>query len=233
MSDVNASRVNKNRQEFRLVAPGLGPLLLLAMILAASQLGCRAHWWDGGKSGDSPILVRGGSMTAYTIAPGAPGGWGPPLGPSSKPSYCISVDTSYIEFDNGSDGTSKHVPNLTAQWVLYIYGHALTDYSSTATPSSNGLEFDANSINCQGTPSPGKTFLHLSSILPGPVYPRMANAVTKRTGNVRFRDVSPSSDEDFAERMALVVVKSDTNVQLAQYTCIDGDCSVVIGKPQP
>jgi hypothetical protein len=233
MSEANANYVSK--REFRLVALGLVALLLVAIIFVVPQRGCPAARdggkGDGGKGGDSPILVRGGAMTAFTVGKGAPPhGWGNPSGSA----YCIDVDTSYIEFDNVATGLVMPVPNLTPEWVILIYGHSVLDYTSAATHSSNGFEFDAKSIDCQGHASPGKVFLHLSSMPPGAFYPPPPMAsVPPRTDNLRFRDKSCGVDEDFCERIAEVDVISDKGKMLLHEKCIDGDCSVVIGKPQP
>jgi hypothetical protein len=214
MNETNANYVT--RRKFRMVVSVLSLLLLGAAALLVAQRKNWSQWWFTGT--DTPILVRGGAMTAFTVGKGAPKGWGT----ASGSTYCINVDTSYIQFDIEADRTSKSWPNLTPPWEVDIYGQS----------GANGLKFEGKASDCTGSTGLGKTSVRLSPMNGGGFYqtPPLADA-PPRKGNVRFRDTSCGPDEDACERMGKVVIKLSTGLPTVP-PCLDGDCTVRIGKPQ-
>jgi hypothetical protein len=228
MSETSANYLTKG--EFRFTAIALALLLVVATYLIRNAIpACLGP--NGGKGKDSPILVQGGSMTAFTVTPGAASGWGPPSGPPSNPTYCINVDTSYIQFE---DGINSYPPlsSLNPTWEVDIYGHDVTD-TTGHKQTINGLKLIAAPQKCPGTTSPLTTSVSASAI-GGTFYLSPLPTTSKYTGNLRFLDNTHDcgSDEDFCERMALVRVKSNAGVVLGEFPCVDGECSVSIGTPQ-
>jgi hypothetical protein len=210
--------------EFRLVALGLAVVLIAAGYHVGSQILGILQGGRGGKS--SPILVQGGSMTAFTVNVLARNGWLPKT--SNSTAYCVDLDTakSYIVFvDESLSGNPQSRLLPAAGWEIDIVGN---------DPSGAGWKFTPQQQDCPGITSTSKTSIVVTTINgAGGFYPTRLPASGNHIDNVRFLDKPTSSvgDEDLWERMSLVSVKAG-GVVLTQYPCGDGDCYVQIGPYQ-
>lgn len=230
--------------EFRLVAFGLPVLMIVAvtyLVRSASFFGFTGS--GGGKS--SPILVQGGSMTAFTT-----GSWA-----QIGSAYCVNVDTSYIAFKNegetkysGSWSNFTTYPTPITQWEVDVYAQTPdtpNNGSHSSTPDrKNGWKFVSQNKGCK---TASGTSVLVSSIVDGannfyasPSLPASGN----HTGNLRFLNQqshcqgvnsASNNDEEFCERMAEVDIKLniDTSpIAIPALPCKDGDCSLRIGLDQ-
>jgi len=118
---------------FRVVALGLSVLLLGGIALLGWRLKLPpAKTQDC--AADSPILVRGRSMTAFTTGAN---GWQP-----SGSAYCADVDTSSITFENAGEPQNSNSWTgwpKSKTWRVVIHGHDAIDYPNDTTPSNNGM----------------------------------------------------------------------------------------------
>src|ERR1700689_762687 len=108
MNDTNASYVTK--RTFWPVTIGLAAVAVASVILGLLP---RLTGISGGPevirgasgSHDSPVVIKGGAMTAYAV----PGPWSTVPPNSTMPAeYCTNVsDYSYISFTNEADTTKS------------------------------------------------------------------------------------------------------------------------------
>jgi hypothetical protein len=211
MKENSTEHVAKNT--FVIVTAGLGTLLLGALV----NLG----WIIIHKpkvTVNCPILVRGGSMTAFTID--VKSGWSPKT--DSQPSYCVDMETanSSIAFVNESDSDlSFSWAGLPPTWTVEIRGN---------DSNGAGMTFMPQGKNCSDHAG---TSVKVSSSKNGGFYPVSSLAPHgHHTDNRRFKFVGCDGDEDLCERMAKVIVTIDGKAQ-PTLVCGDGDCSVGIGPP--
>jgi hypothetical protein len=159
---------------------------------------------------NSPIVVRGGSMAAFTTAGQ---GW-----VSQGQGYCSNVDTSKIEFESAADSKTQTWTHLDPTWDIEILGHHA---------AGHGLKIQAQSTNCAGLSN--KTSVLVTTIMGGGFYQLPLPNAGNRTGNIRYLDNSAGcmTDEEFCERMGKVTINASPS---AMYVCGDGDCVIGIGQ---
>jgi hypothetical protein len=215
MNDTSASFASK--LEFRLVSLGLGVVVVATLILSVLH----------GKTivtADSPIVVRGGSMTAFTTH-WANGNWS-----AQGAGYCVNVyKTTTLATFKYEDGTSKDIA-LGTGWKIDVYGHVNTGDS----PSPKGFEFAPQFTVCGSTTTPGQAItLTPIGLIPAVggtgFYTSPFPTFTDHASAERFKDANCNRDDaDLCERMASVVVTPASGTPTL--TCHTGDCSLAIGN---
>jgi hypothetical protein len=160
---------------------------------------------------DTPILVRGGAMTAFTIAPSA--GWG-------QAPYCLNTPVTTIAFTNEAATTPTPAWNkLNSTWTLMIHSQH----------HGSGLQFVAQAKDCSGDTS--KTSVLLTAVNGAFYLPPALPPFELHTDSLRFSDTAPGcqrrTDREYCERMGEVDL-TGSGTQTAQ--CVDGDCWITIGK---
>jgi hypothetical protein len=234
MADTNIDYVSK--REFRVVSLILVPLIILGIWALLPLL--RSLLAPGVTSKSTPIVVRGGSMTAYTERQSAPGGWLPkPVPPNYSGPYCVNIrapgTSYYVELldndDNSTVLSSWQNPTMTYPMIVDIYGHDPLDPTLSIPSKTNGLEFTLQPKDCDG--NDGKMSVKISTN-GGGFYKWRLPGRKHHLDNLRFQVPSSANcaDQDSCERMAAVVVtingvQQNPNPGL----CLDGDCTVVIG----
>jgi hypothetical protein len=235
MAEPNINYVTK--REFRVVSLILVPVLVALLSLLLPCVRSFLAPKGATKSKSTPIVVRGGSMTAFT---NTGNGWVEQSGAATT--YCFQVDTSSIELDdNEDDSILFSQSSLQPSWTIKVWGHD-PDHTSSK-PSKNGLLFTAlkQKTDCKGNPAPENTYVVVSTLGSGSFYPtrqQLPNSPS-RTGNIRFLDsasvgckcVDNDNDQDFCERMAQVDIQLDSTSKPLTRTCADGDCTLHIGPP--
>jgi hypothetical protein len=206
MSDTSANYVSK--PEFRLVSLGLGAVVVATLILS----------FPHGKTivtANSPIVLTGGSMTAYTTSL-ANSSWSA-LGAG----YCVNVnDTSEAKF-TGEDGNSQDIALGTGPWTIDVFGHT----NSGDNPSPKGFELSPQLTLC-GSTTAGHSITIITIGSGGGFYASQIPTFTDRPSAVRFKDTNCGRDDaDLCERLARVAVNGTPT-----YKCHTGDCSLAIGK---
>jgi hypothetical protein len=245
MDEISGKYVTK--AEFRAVAAGLAALIAAVIYLIAIHRNALPNQ-PPPPPPETPILVRGGSMTAFTVAAN---GW---VQHPDKTTYCADAAVTYLEFDNGGDGTSTTwpstaSPNAIGQWKVEIHGHDGGDHPHGKKPSANGLTFTSQSQNCNGDDTTKSSVL-VSTLGAGKFYPPPPlPASGNRTGNLRFLDEfqsggvcsgadttdSNKADQEFCERMEEVDVTlyrgTGSETKEPPLVCLDGDCTVSFKGP--
>jgi hypothetical protein len=235
MKENSPAHVNKST--FVVVTGVLGTLFLGA----SGYLGWLLYQISRpGVTVNCPILVRGGSMTAFTSGGSA---WVPSNNILLRNTYCTEIlasDISYIEFkDAGDPNASANWPDTVtgppapfSSWQIEIYGHASNDYGSGMNRGPNSMRFEWPAKHCNST-DPKKTPVEVtfvgSTAYPLPRLPHHKN----HTDNLRmfYLPASKPEDQEFCERMAEVVVIIN-GTQYLDGHCPDGDCSVGMGTPR-
>lgn len=217
-----------------------------------------SHGLMGGSGTNSPLKVRGGSMTVRTIDK-----WTSVS--SSPPSFCTNADTSYIALVGVTPTSAAPsgpiplalanippIPNVRA-WHIDIFGR---DPNTQGKASTNGIALDPQSSSCSGTPNKMSVKLSVqpggnSSFYASPVSPDDDN-----THSQRFEDTTsdpnppngkfgcqgpvpnasssvPNGDKDLCERISSIVLTLDpdnTKKPVYAYQCPNGECSISIGQ---
>lgn len=178
----------------------------------------------------TPILMRGGSMTAFTQ--GSNIKW-IEITPDQK--YCVVLpkpNQIELDFADQADPSSSlpwPLGSASTSWQVNIYGHDPSHYDTGDADRRFGIKFDwpANSAKCN--PNPQQIAI-LITAMGGGFYKKTLPADPNRYYDNKRFSVSPlyciGTDEDFCERMALVEVAIDGNLQSSQGKCLDGDCSL-------
>jgi hypothetical protein len=218
-------------REFRLVSLGLAILSIIVILLSLLGVLRRPNALPSPPTVSTPIVIRGGSMTAFTEQVGAPGGWMPKTPPNLL-SYCADVSTStantnfFVELrDNDTAWTVLgHWDNPTS---LDIHEHDLSNTSVWQASKTSGFRLTLQQTACDTITAKKSVWI---STLGGIFYPFRLPGRSSHTESLRFQDTSSTcrTDEDACERMADIVVTMNGTVQPA-VTCLDGDCTVVIG----
>jgi hypothetical protein len=214
MAETNVNYVTKN--EFRLVALVLVPLIVVALIVLVQHV--LSALFIRGTTKSTPIVLRGGAMTAFAER----SKWAQ----VSTTTYCLDIKTSgnyYVDFDDQADPNSSASPPNAA--AVEIHGHDPTDPNKA---SKFGFKLVLQTVDCKGTS--GHKSVQISSI--GGAFYKAALPLHGTHGdNLRFlvdSSAGCASDEDLCERMAEVVVTASDGT-VSTYPCLDGDCSVHIG----
>jgi hypothetical protein len=179
----------------------------------------------------TPIVIRGGSMTAFTEKADAPSGWMPK--PSNyPPPYCVDVKPTGGVFYAALHDDADPNPSASKTWrdptAVDIYGHDPND-SNHQNPSQNGFAFILQQTDCQGNNGDkGNKSVRINTYV-GSFYHERLYGHGNHIDNLRFLDSSAGCvpDKDLCERMAKVVVTIG-GVKIP-HLCPDGDCTVTIG----
>jgi hypothetical protein len=236
MSETNADINYVTKQKFLLVVVSLVGLLMAALAL----LGWRIFFFRNPLPPPStPIVVRGGSMTAYTTNAGAA------VWEQAGSGYCAVVDTSEIAFIEVNESKIDKTSSLAPGWEIDIFGHDPGKHNGN--PSRNYFQIISKTGGCPKMAGNTSVWISvISSSGKAGFYPAASLPVEGKfhTSAVRFLDQSTmcvggdaagNNDQDYCERMARVEVKLAPGVSgtpPGPYTCMDGDCSVVIGDPK-
>jgi len=196
--------------------------------------------WPLNPPSDSPIVVRGGSMTIRTFDKN--NGW-----PAGSSSFCMNHKFSAIELDGVSDwGMTTPLDPFSvptpASWTLTIQGRATTGSAGnrTSAPSGNGIKLTGDPLHsCSG--ATGGSSITLSLLSGNSAFysnddPSVNEEAPGKKTAKRFQDVSLScagpdsgpGDEDACERaskISLAISGATTD-----YNCINGECIVEVLK---
>jgi hypothetical protein len=212
MTETSTNYVSK--REFRLVGLGQAALIVVALwFFIFRPFGVVA---PPAKGSDSPILVRGGAMTAFTVSPTAPGGW--TTGKSGQ--HCVDLitttnDTFSVVLTNEAEHKQDGTYGLSAGGEVDFKGKDGVGFSLMLY-QRNCLQTNSTNFSVEATPIKGALF-----------YKAPLNTPGTHTGNLRFYNPGGcvGSDEELCERMAEVDVSGAKQPTLS---CGDGDCSAVI-----
>jgi hypothetical protein len=223
MAETNVNYVTKN--EFRLVAVGLAALLVIGLWPTLRQ--AQVHPYkvpaDMTATRSTPIVVRGGAMTAFAEH----SKWSQ----VSATTYCLDIKKIgdfYVNFDDEAD------PSKSNSWVkpkiIEIYGHDINDMTGTKpSPNKNGLKFILQQTDCSG--NTGHESVQINSV-GGAYYSLHFPAHGTHGDGLRYL-VDPlagcAKDQDLCERMAAVFITDSAGSSTPPLPCPDGDCSVSIG----
>jgi hypothetical protein len=210
MAEIDINYVT--RKEFRIVSVGLAALIITGIIGVLAILKSILLTTP---TRSTPIVVRGGSMTAF-----AESKWTM----ISASTYCLDINKIgdfYVNFDDMADESSQSWTKPTA---VEIHGH-----DPTGAASTNGLKLSLLAKNCAGVS--GHESVQISA-QGGGFYTFQLHQHGKHNGNLRFRIDSSAGctqDEDLCERMSEVLVTDSSGSVSSPIGCADGDCSVEIG----
>jgi hypothetical protein len=201
---------------------------------------------SGGGGTNTPLKVRGGSMTVRGIM--TP----PAISPTTSP-WTTSIDSYHIELiDVVPDQTAfpdvrrsvvLDLPKDTAGWIIDLYGH-LADNSDQ---SKNGIRICSDAACDLGSstavivePEPYVTGTCNPTKTCSVFYSEAINddSTTPAVTSVRFHDTSsactasPSAtgDADVCERIREIVITLKGGSTFS-YRCPNGDCLIGIGTP--
>jgi hypothetical protein len=208
-------------------------------------------------AGDSPVVVRGGAMTARTKD--KTNGWKP-----SNNGFCTGItltsSTLYFNYD-GIGAVPTYLPPppksfpaangdipLTANgWDLKILGRNYVP-NTAPTPSHNGSDITWVP-SCTGAAAGSTVYVQLSltGTYPG-FYDSDADGISAVVTGKRFRDLTPlkkpgtncfgpnrssgtAGDEDACERASLVTLTNTAGGTTTTYSgwCTNGECVVGLG----
>jgi hypothetical protein len=229
MHEPSASYVTKG--EFRMVGFGLAALLLAVFVLLCSlrkpcterSPGGEIGGTGGGGGKNSPILVRGGSMTAFTVYPTASDGWA--QGKSGL--QCVDIatrkgDTFSVTLYDSAESNKGGTYPLPVGGIIDFRGQGRA-----------GFKLTLYQRNCQQTNS-SHFSIEADTIDGGQFYKTSLPSIGTHTGNLRFLSTVATCgagiDEDMCERMAEVDVSGIPSPTLS---CGDGDCSAAIEINHP
>jgi hypothetical protein len=207
--------------------------------------------WSFGKNGpgkgpaNSPVVVRGGSMTARTTE--TTNGWMPTAG---GPPFCTNRDASVINFVGAAGWKGTNPPTSvtpTADWTLKIYGRKHLS-GGTGDESGRGIELTGNLAQfCSGATG-GESVQLTATGMNGGFYDRIPSVNEDTSGKIetgkRFRDLTTDAtnsncggpdagsggDEDECERASHIILSYSSTTY--EYKCTIGECIVFIGDPQ-
>jgi len=247
MNETSSDFVTKRK--FRLVTVVLAVPLLISLSILLGPLLIRLVRALLGPTTtvSTPIVIRGGSMTAFTTVQG---GWSPPAGSMSCVDIANANSIVFTDYEVEPPTSMSwpdaitHLPKTVTPWEIDIYPHAAYGQTTGGPPDMNyGWKFMSQSHGCN-TPSGISVTLSIigGGFYPPPHLPNGAN----RHDNLRFLNNSQpgcmallpatkGNDQEYCERMALVDIKlaiGTSNAAEKKPPCTDGDCSVGIGVPQ-
>ena len=224
------SPTHLTRREFRLVSLGLAILPIIVIVLMLHLLQSQNALLPRPPV-STPIVIRGGSMTAFTERSSAPNGW-KPKPPPYPATYCVDIIAPgagfYAELHD-NDANSTLLDSWTNPTGVYIHDHDISDPTLSTPSKTNGFAFILRQTDCGGG-SANKSVTISTNV--GSFYKLRlpAGPGNHHIDNLRFLDSSPAcaTDEDACERMAEVVVALN-GVTQPPVSCLDGDCTVIIG----
>ena len=199
-----------------------------------------------GSNMQSPIKVRGGSMTAYTTVSG---GW---TTMDRGVTYCVLVnDVTYLEYDGDSleDASGNDIPSVSTPWDLKLTGKLPADAADHVShhrgdDSKRGFKLHGDKKDCNNNPiinggTHGSVTLSLIGGIGAAFYP-LPSDPNNQYESERFWDKSSDcmnepdntgkGDRDFCEQMSRVVLTMG-GADMSQDPCPDGDCEIWAGGP--
>src|ERR1700723_369941 len=175
MNDTSANYVSKS--EFRLVSLGLGIIVVATLILSVLHKGTIV-------TASSPIVLKGGAMTAYTTK------WAKASWSALGPGYCLNInDASQVEF-TGEDGSSQGITVGTGPWTFNVFGH--TNTGDNASPEGFAL---THQLTLCGSATAGHSITINAIGNGGGFYTSQVPPSTDHPSAVRFKDTNCGRDD--------------------------------------
>jgi len=182
----------------------------------------------GGGSTNSPIVVRGGSMTVRTPDPQ---GWQK----KSSSSYCSdsnsgTIDTSHIEFVDvipSSNDAPLSLSNIQENWEIDVFGRTPADATQ---PSNNGIKLVLQPKDCNSVTSKNSVMLSLlDNGASTAFYSPLQEGNTHAEG---FQDNTGNCPQPTAENLCnrISQIKLIVGAATYNYTCPNGECIIGVGK---
>lgn len=222
MAENSVNYVTKT--EFRLVAIILAALLVIGLWPAVRhpQVAPSRVPAVMPSTRSTPIVVRGGAMTAFAEH----SKWST----VSATTYCLDIKKIgdfYVNFDDEAD--PKNSDSWLAPKMVEIYGHDINDSAgANPSPTKNGFRLLLQQTDCSG--NNGHESVQIISV-GGAYYSLHFPAHGTHGDGLRYLVDSTAGcakDQDLCERMAQTVV-TDSQGTTTSHSCPDGDCSVYIG----
>ena len=174
----------------------------------------------------SPLKVRGGSMTFYTKD-----SWQPSSHDPANQPYCTFIDTSYVDvvFFTGNNFGDFPLYNLSPNWTITIYGRE----KNGSDLSSRGVKVTAG-MGCFNHDT-GRSSVTIEHVGNSEFYDHDLPPDTIYQDNRRFHDkgcLGTDTDLEACERIKKVEIRIPTRPH-SPYTFIcNGECGVDVGVPR-